>query len=882
MKIQNILWYNLDIKKVLKFLNSTTRGLTDKEASKRLKAFGFNRLPEKKRLSSFTIFLNQFVSVFIFILLCAEVITVFLQEWLDFSVIMAAILLNVIIGFVQEKKAENELTKLNKMIVPVAKVYRDGLISEIHSEEVVPGDLVLLEAGSQVPADLRLIDSNNLMSQEAILTGESDSVVKVIEPLSANEESLVNVADQKNMVFKGTLINEGKGLGIAIATGKLTEIGKIATLLEKTVEEKTPFQTKINKFSRQLAIIILIISLIILVVGLIRGLAFWEIFLVAIAAAVASVPEGLSVAVTVILALGMRRILKQKAVVRRLNAAETLGSASVVCVDKTGTITLGKMAAREAVIFKEKVIFDDIEINLGNFHDFISSTLLCNNAVVEKTSPEEQKFIGSPTEKALLQASLKFSDDLSISDFKRIREIPFSSKEKIMFTLNQSGEIFRWCVKGAPEIILGKCKFFKEKEEVKELDAEAIKYWQNLFNQYSREGFRILAVATKDMSSPNSDGFANNDFVFLGFWVLHDPIRPEIFETIKLAKRAGIRTIMITGDHKLTAIAIAKKIGLSVKADEVLEGDDLKRLTALELQEWAKKITVFARVSPEEKLKIVQSLQSAGEVVAMTGDGINDAPALKVADIGIAVGEASDVTKETADLVLLDNNFRTIIEAVKEGRVIFSNIKKVIVYLLSNGFSELIMILGSLLIGLPLPLAAAQILWINLITDGFPAAALTVEESEPKVMTKKPEKRHGNVLDKQMKILIFIIGIFSDLLILGLYWWLLRSGSDLIYAQTIVFVGLGVNSLFYVFSCKSLHFSIWKTKVFSNKFLNLAVLGGFLLQLLPIYVPFLREVFNVQSLGWMGWLIVFSISLVRVVLIEITKLFFGRSEKKVA
>lgn len=876
MKLQNVLWYNLPVDKVLTILESKRVGLTDKEAMIRLKTFGFNRLPQKPRVGRGRIFLRQFKSFLILILVIAFGLTLFLKDWLDSGVILTAILVNVILGFIQESKAEKALEKLQKVLVHKTRVYREGLIKEINSEELVPGDIVILEAGFQVSADLRLLEVNNLSAAEAILTGEANAVFKQVEPLSSdlNKQSLV--AERLNMVFKGTLITEGKGLGVVVATGKYTEIGKIAEILEKTEDEETPLQRQMRLFSRKLGMGLLVLSIFIFMVGLIKGMSFWEILMLSVAVAVASVPEGLLVAVTVILAIGMQRILKKNALIRRLVAAETLGSTTVVCVDKTGTITEGEMSAKHLVNFDSEVTFDDQIFPLGEFETLARVTLLCNNAVLEKISPEDYRIIGSPTEKAVLAASLKFDWDTNLLNSKRLLEIPFSSREKIMFTLNHVDGQLWWCAKGAPEILLNKCDHYQIGQKIIKLDSLAKNKWESLFANYSQRGDRILATAYKIVADENPEAYQQNNFILLGFWVIHDPIRPEVKKMIETAKRAGVRSIMITGDYKLTALEIANKVGLETAPTNVIDGQELMSLTFSELKQRVCQATVFARVSPEDKLKIVKALQANGEVVAMTGDGINDAPALKAADIGISVGAASDVAKEASDMVLLDSNFSTIISAIEQGRIIVQNIKKVVVFTLSDCFREIILVLGCLIASLPLPIGAAQILWINLISDGLPAAALTVEEIEPGIMKRRPTPRGLSIFDRQIQIMIFVVGIFSALIWLLLYFYLYHTNADWLYAKSLVFAGLGLNSLVYIFSCKSLMQPIWRSKIWSNKFLLLAVFISLFLIFLPLYLPFLQVRLQLQSLNLLDWGLIFGLSLVQTLLIEIVKFIFTR------
>jgi len=876
MKILGVLWYNFTVSNTFKHLKSDKTGLTEKEVEKRLKAFGLNKLPQKKKMSSLKIFFRQFKSVMVYILLVAALISLFLMEFVDMSVILAAIFINVIVGFIQENKAENALEKLNTVINYSSKVYRDGVMRTVDAESLVPGDVIVLEAGDQVPADIRLFEVNKFSVTEAVLTGESEAVTKKILPIGKLNQKVL-VAERKNMAFRGTLVEEGKALGVVVATGKSSELGKIATMLDETEVDPTPLQIMLKSFSNKLGIAILIIAVFIVVVGYLRGIPFWEIFLIAMAAAISAVPEGLLVAVTVILAVGMQRILKKKALVRKLLAAETLGSTTVVCVDKTGTLTEGIMTASKIVTFDKEFVVKKNDSKV--VETLVKHSVVCNNAFVEDYGTDNEKVSGSATEKALLRASFKFDVEKYLKHDYRLFEEPFSSSSKMMFCLNDFEGKFVWSLKGAPERVLDKCKYFENENGVEELDEVARKKWSDLFRQYGSAGYRLLAVGYKDESTDNKNLFKEDDFTLLGFWVIEDPLREGVADTIAMAANAGIRTIMITGDHVLTAKKIAENVGLPVTDETIISGEELMEMGNDELLKRVKDVVVFARVSPRDKLRIVDALQDNGEIVAMTGDGVNDAPALKTADIGIAVGAGTDVTKQSADMVLLDNNLRTIISAVKQGRVIFNNIKKVVVYLLADSFSEIVLVLGSLFIGLPLPITAVQILWINLITDGFPAAALTVEASEEGIMDEPPVKRGKKLLDKEMKALIFIIGIFSDLVLLGVFCMLLKYEFDITYIRSIMFAGLGMNSLFYVFSCKSLVKPVWKINIFDNKYLLYAVFGGLLLQIIPIYTPFLQNILNLQALGFAAWGIVIGLSTMQIILIEFTKFIYHRKKK---
>jgi P-type Ca2+ transporter type 2C len=880
MQIPNIFWYNLSKEAAIENLKSDPTGLTSIDVENRAKESGKNELPSDKKLTGLRIFLRQFKNVLMYILLAAALISLALSEFVDFGIIVAAILINTIVGFIQENKAENALSKLRQTVVLDSKVIRDGQVQVINSVDLVPGDIILLEAGDQVPADARLLEVNNFQTSEALLTGESSAVVKVIEALSEDKSKKTLVAEQKNMVFKGSLVVEGKGKALVTGIGLETEVGKIANLLKTTKDEETPLQKQLSEFSKKLGLAVLLLAAVIVVIGVIQGKDFWEIFLVSVAVSVSAIPEGLLVAITVILIVGMQRILQKKALVRKLVAAETLGSTSIICVDKTGTLTEGSMHVERVFTLDEEVDLtkqkEYRELVLSDtLKELITYTALCNNAIVENpTDPtDDWKLIGSPTEKAILGAALRFN--VSIENLKekfpRLDEVPFDSFNKMMTTTHQyeGGELE--IRKGAPEKILQICKKYRKGNKNHEMSEETKVLIEKTFVKYSVLGYRLIASCYKQ----------GQEYVFLGLFIIRDPIRPSVKETIKLAKRAGLQTIMITGDHSLTARSIAKEIGLKVGRDSVITGEELNELSEDELIQKIKNIKVYARVTPTHKLRIVSAWQKLGHVVAMTGDGVNDAPALKAADIGVAVGNASDVTKETADLILLDSNFSVMIEAIRQGRIIFVNIKKVIVYLLADSFSEVILVLGSLMMGLPLPITAAQILWINLITDGFPAAALTVEKSHDDVMKEKPRPKKAKILDPEMRTLIFIIGIVTDFVLLALFWKLYHSNLfEIEYIRTIMFAALGLDSLLYVFSCKSLHHSVLKAKIWENKYLLLAVGFGLLLQLVALYVPFFRDLFNFRMLGVAEWTLIIILAVFQLFLIELTKYFFSKKQKK--
>lgn len=876
-------WHTITASQVIKELQThKTRGLSQEEVIKRQKQYGLNKLPAKKKLSLVVLFLSQFNNILIYILVVAAVISFFLHEVVDGYIILAAIIINVIVGFVQEFKAQNALEKLSEIIEHFCVVIRDGHQHKIHIEGLVPGDLVLLTAGNNIPADCRLIDITDFEVNEASLTGES---VPVEKKKTVNKKVNEVLGQRFNMVYMGTLATRGHAVGVVTAIGLKTEIGKIASLLKDTESEQTPLQKNLGIFSKKLGFIILIACLLIFVVGLFLGRPFVEMFTIAVAAAVSAIPEGLVIAVTVILAIGMQRILKKHALVRKLVAAETLGSTDVVCSDKTGTLTEGKMVVQRVVTLENDIEVAELLNNGISLHQDIDTLLtigfLANNAVLENPQEAQHrwKYIGAPTEIAMLHVAIILGKERSVllKQLPEIDEEPFNSTRKYMMSLHQKGDDQNVLYfNGAPERIFALATRVEKNGVAVPLTEKLRKQFLALHNGYTSQGMRLLGVGYKLVDSQYSkiETISKDDIVFVGYFIIKDPVRKGVAETISVAKKAGIRTVMITGDHKNTAAAIATELGLHEHSADVLTGADLAEMTDGELQEAVNTVHVYARVSPQDKLRIVDAFQANHHVVAMTGDGINDAPALKSADIGIAVGAGTDVTKGVADMILLDNNFQTIIAAIKEGRVIVDNIKKVIVYLLADSFSAMVLVLGSLFIGLPLPITAAQVLWINLITDGFPYMALTMERGESDIMNMKPRKKNSGILDAEMKTLIFIIGIVTDVVLLILFWYYYRLAGDLTHARTIVFAALGIDTLLYSFSCKSLRQSLWRINVFDNKYLLWAVGLGLGIQLLALYTPFLSSILELDRLAFSDWLIIIPLAFIKITGIELVKYWF--------
>ncbi len=902
-------WHSLTAREILTKLKSSRRGLTSEEAKVKLKKVGLNILPKDNKFSNLKILISQFKSPLVYILLIAAAISFLLGEFIDGGVILMAVFINTIVGFIQESKAEKALGKLKEMVERKALVLRDGIEKEIATKFLVPGDVIILRAGDRIPADGRILEAHEFRVNEASLTGESvpvDKTSKVLNLSAAGKQS--KEKEKNNLVYMGTVVTRGRAEAVVFATGVKTRFGEIAKLLKETKKELTPLQEKLKKFSQSFGIITLFLCLIIIIIGLWRGYDFFEIFTVAVAIAVAAVPEGLLVAVTVVLAIGMQRILKKRSLVRKLIAAETLGSTTVICTDKTGTLTEGKMQV-DHILTGESELFlssDKKNNNSSNYHqekreDHLAAlkiALLCNNAIIENPDDElsSWRIHGDYTEKALLLAAINAGlnpEKIKKEDF-RLEEIPFDSERKYMATLNRSKDERKTIyVKGAPEEILNRSRYILISGKSKELKEEMARSLKRRQNELSKKGLRVLAVAYRklknnevlDFNEETEEGNINN-LIFVGFLALKDPLREGARQTLKQAREAGIKTVMITGDYKLTAKAIANELGMAVGDKNILEGRELDELSNKEFLKRVSEIKVYARVSPAHKTRIVDAWQARGEVVAMTGDGVNDAPALKSADIGVALGSGTDVAKETADLVLMDNNFKTILMAIEQGRIIMENIKKIILYLLSDSFSELILISASLIFLIDketgraiLPLTAAQILWINIITDGFPNAALTVEPTDDGIMKEPPRKKGEPLIDLEMKSLIAIISVFTAFSVMAIFWFVLKTTGSLEEARTVAFVALGIDSLLYVFSCRSLKHSILKINPFSNPYLIAAVIGGLLLQLTAVYLPFFQKIFKTVPLSLSDWGLIMAVCLGVIFVIEVIKWGFMRLKR---
>ncbi|MBI2112974.1 MAG: HAD-IC family P-type ATPase, partial [Candidatus Wildermuthbacteria bacterium] len=801
--MQESLWHTYSLEETAETLGTDLHeGLKEHQVKEQRKQYGKNHLPEEQAPSRIRIFLRQLKSPLVLILVIAGAVTFFLRDFTDSVVIFSAVLLNSIVGYFQEYRATRALVELKKALKQNARVIRKGAEKEILQEDLVPGDLIVLKPGNKVPADARIVECWELKLQEAPLTGEWLSSLKSVKILQQD----TSLGDRENMAFMGSLVEQGEGKAIVVATGIHTEIGKVASMVKAIREVQTPYQARLSRFSFVVSRIIAVLAFLIFVEGIVAGRVFSEMFTVAVAIAVGAIPEGHPVAITATLALGMRRMLREGGLVRNLASTETLGSTSIIATDKTLTLTEGTMAVED--IFTPDPKNKDLALSIG---------ALTSEAFVENPGMVFEKWVvkGRPTDKALLIAAMEsgiIKSDLE-KDMQFIGGIPFESEKKFSATFYKTSQYVEAFILGAPEVLL---------ELSTRMHGEELAAIQEKLQETASKGLRVVAVGKKqfehaDFPFDDHKQAELKNISFVGIISLKDPIRKGVKEAIQTASNAGIRTIIVTGDHVLTASAVAKELGIDGHPHEFIEGKDLEKLSDEHLQKKLDELKVYARVDPSHKLRIVEAWQSRGEIIAMTGDGINDAPALKRADIGIALGSGTDVAKEVGDLVLIGDKFSIIPTAIKEGRVIIDNIRKVITYMLSGSFTETILVGTSIFMGLPLPITAAQILWINLVEDGLPGIALTFEKGEKDVMKRKPEGKHIALLTAPMKIIIFAIGILTDIILLGVFVYL-HSFTDysLEHIRTVIFVGLAINSLLYVFSCRNLHVNIWKYNPFSN------------------------------------------------------------------
>lgn len=900
--------YKLTLEELIQTLGvDTAHGLTAEEAAKRLEQYGPNALKEKKRQTLLQKVLAQFKDVMVLILIAASVVSAALGEYIDASVIIAIVVINAILGVVQEGRAEKAIEALKKMTSPQARVLRGGEQRLIAAAELVPGDVVLLEAGDVVPADLRLFESQSLKAEEASLTGESVPVEKDALALLPEKTAL---GDRENMVFMGTALTYGKGRGLVTGTGSGTEIGRIADKLQEISEEVTPLQKSLNQLGKWLGIICLAISAAVFVQGLIAGGNILDMFMTAVSLAVAAIPEGLPAVVTIVLALGMKRMADHNAIVKKLLAVETLGSVDVICSDKTGTLTQNEMTVTR--LFAGDQILDVTGIGYSKTGELLDRAdgqakplsseirtlleigLLCNDAALIVKDDGNPSILGDPTEGALLVAAAKGGYDRAelTGRFPRLGDLPFDSERKMMSTYHGdfAGEKLVSLTKGAPDIILDRCRSILTPSGVVELDAEKRSQVLAINSDMARSALRVLAFAYRPQVEISSDpAQAEADMILVGLMGMIDPARPEARDAIALCRHAGIRAVMITGDYRDTAVAIADDLGLRKASDQVLAGHEIDELSDEQLRQAVEKTTVYARVSPDHKVRIVTALRANGHIASMTGDGVNDAMALKSADIGVAMGiTGTDVAKGTADMILTDDNFATIVRAVHEGRIIFSNIRKFVGFLLSCNIGEILIIfLSSIFLGpLSIPLLPIQLLWINLVTDSFPALALGQEKGEPDVMNRPPRDPKEPILNRSMLLTVTtqavadFIAVFSAYLIGRQIFGLLADGSPKDGARTYAFVTMILVELIRSFSARSEFTPVLKLGLFGNKALNNAVLLSLGLLLVVVYVPFLDPIFHTIPLGLKDWGIILPLSLIPFAVAEIIKFVRSRRAAK--
>ena len=865
--------YTQTEEQVLSSVQSTKEGLTSAQAKERLEKYGLNALQAGEKTTLLQKFINQFKDFMIIVLLAAAVISFFAHEGApdptDAIVILAVVILNAIVGVIQESKAEEAIEALQKMASPVATVLRDGEHLHVKGEEIVVGDIVILEAGDVVPADMRLLEVNTIKIEEAALTGES---VPVEKDLVIPEGEDVGIGDRSNMAFASTNVTYGRALGVVTATGMDTEVGKIAHMLANTEESKTPLQENQDALGKWLTIMILVIAVIIFGIGLIRGYEWTHMLLTAIAIAVAAIPEGLPAISTIILALGTQKMASRHALVRKLPAVETLGGVEVICSDKTGTLTLNQMTV-------EKMVFNnEIHDATEEMNESISAVRMMNLA--NDTKITEEKLIGDPTETAMVQFGLDKGYDVRVDLEKhpRVAEVPFDSTRKIMSTIHQLEDgNYLVAAKGAPDMLLEKVTHIEEHGKVRSITQEDRDTLARLNKEMATQALRVLAIAYKyiDQVPETMDSESVEfDFVFAGLVGMIDPERKEAAIAIQVAKEAGIRTVMITGDHRDTAQAIAKRLGIlrPDQEDGVLTGAELNEISDEELARTIEDYSVYARVSPEHKVRIVKAWQADGKVVSMTGDGVNDAPSLKQADIGVGMGiTGTEVSKGASDMVLADDNFETIVVAIEEGRKVFSNIQKAVQYLLSANFGEVMTLFIATMAGWSI-LEPIHILWINLVTDVFPAITLGMEDAEADIMKHPPRGKSSNFLSNGVLPSIYYQGFFEGGVTLFVYWYATHvAGWGVPTGETMAFASLGLIQLFHAFNVKSVYKSLATVGAFKNKMFNIAIVVSALMLLSVLVVPGLTTVFSVTVLTLEQWLIVLAAAFSIVPFVEIAK-----------
>lgn len=882
-------WYQLDIDEVEKKLQVTIpQGLTEEQVQARRKKFGANELDAQKKQSRWLLFLKQFQDFMVLVLLGATLIAGLLGEYVDAIAIMIIVLVNGCIGYFQEQKAEDSLEKIKQLSAPLSNVKRNGKWHKINSRELVAGDIVRIQSGDRIPADIRIVEANSLEIEESALTGESLPVAKIGQAMT---ETDLDPQDQLNMAFMGTLVTKGQGIGIVTRTGMQTEMGKIASLIMTTKKIMTPLERKLAELGKVLIIVAFLLTALVVILGILQGRPLYHMVLAGVSLAVAAIPEGLPAIVTVALSLGVQRMIKRKAIVRKLSSVETLGSASVICSDKTGTMTENQMTVKKLYLNGEflhltgegyqvngEILNGDqtVDGDHPNLDAMLRYGILCNQANL-KLQDGQYTIDGDPVDGALLVAARKFGLNEAIkAEYQLVKEFPFDSERKRMSVVveDENGRRFL-IVKGAPDVLLPRSSFYLTKDGRKVLDLTGKDKFNQAIERMASDALRIIGIGMRPLQKGellDDAAFLETEITFIGLYGMIDPPRKEVKPAILACRQAGIKTVMITGDHANTATAIAKELELLPESGRVVSGSELNQLNQQELEKQIEEIYVFARVTPEHKLRIVKAFQSRGHVVAMTGDGVNDAPSIKAADIGISMGiSGTDVTKEASSLVLMDDNFATIKAAIDEGRNIYENIRKFIRYLLASNVGEILVMLFAVMLKMPLPLVPVQILWVNLVTDGLPAMALGMDTSEEDVMKRKPRNPREGIFARGLGYKIVSRGILIGLVSLIAFLFAYHNDPDnLTYARTMTFTTLVMAQLIHVFECRS-EKSIFARNPFENKYLLFAVLSSVLLLLIVVYWPPLQPIFHTTALGVLDWLIVLVLSLLPTILFAYTK-----------
>jgi len=881
--------HTLTSEAALRHFKTTERGLRASEAGERLLQSGRNQLPEPPRYSRPRLLIRQFANPLIYILLVAVGISFLLGHRADALFILIVILINAILGFFQEDKAERTLLFLKQAVRLRARVIRDGQEQEITATKLVPGDILVLQAGDKVPADARIITVQGLQVNESALTGESLSVEKSIEQVAP----MAPLAERRNMVFTGTLVERGKATAVVTATGVNTEFGKIAASVQQTAEPVTPLQAKLSRFARLMSVSMLVIIGLVILIGYFTEQSFTDVFVSSLALAVSAIPAGLPPMITVILVLGMRRLLKHKALVKKLNVVETLGSATVICTDKTGTLTYGDMEVAHVLVPnrefpKGENYLSEILTSEQSEQATLPLTIaiLSSDAFVEnpQDTPEAWVIRGRPTEKALLKAGIGMGlrQDVLEEKHPMLVDIQFDSTIKLSGSVRQAGQADQSVVYvlGGGDSLLDHVEHIDIDGQPKALKKSDLVLLHQEVERLAARGLRVMACAYR--SIPTTDATAQTipeltqQLTLVGFIALKDPVRRDAKAALRLTRDAGIRTVIITGDHKATAVAVAAEIGMTLKEVQTIEGKDLDKVSDEQLQEIVKTASLYARVSPEHKTRIVQALRANQEVVAVIGDGVNDAPALKSADIGVAVGSGTEIAKETADMVLTDGNFHTLVKAVEQGRIVYENIRKTIIFLLADDFSEVFVFLGTVMFGMPLPLLPAQILWIDLIEDGFPATALAFGQEKQGIMNMPPRGAREPLFNRQYKKWLLSIFLIGGTALLSTYYFLLNSTGDIELTRTVLFALTAVDSLIFALIVSSLRRPILRRDLFANRYLILGMIVGAGMIAAAIYLPLLQGVLATVALAPSWWIFIAAVGLVELILLEATKYFFLR------